>query len=280
MGIYNLPLQERMLTLETGRLAQQASGAVLVKYGETVVLVAVTISDEPREGIDFFPLTVDYEERLYAVGKIPGGFIKREGRPTEKAILSARLTDRSLRPLFPRELRNSVHVVTTVLSVDQDCPPEILSIIGASAALSISKIPFSGPLGAVVVGLIDGQPIINPTLEQSQNSKLHLVLAGTKDAVMMVEAEASEVTPESIIECLEAGKQEISRIVALQEEMVDLEGIPKMEVAPFEPSSEIRDQVFPVAQERIRQAMVNPDKLQREEHLKQVKQDMLDEYLE
>lgn len=279
MGTYDLPLQGRTLTLETGRLAKQASGAVLVKYGDTVVLVAATISDEPREGIDFFPLTVDYEERLYAVGKIPGGFIKREGRPTEKAILSARLTDRPLRPLFPRELRNSVHIVSTVLSVDQDCPPEILSIIGASAALSISRIPFSGPLGAVVVGLIDGLPVINPTLEQRQLSELHLVLAGTKDAVMMVEAEAAEVSPEDIIECIEAGKQEITRIVALQEEMVAREGVPKIEVVPFKPCSEIADQVIPVIQEKIRREMGNPDKLQREQNLKRIKQELLEEGL-
>ncbi len=280
MGKYELPLQGRTLTLETGELAQQASGATLVKYGDTVVLVAATISDEPREGIDFFPLTVDYEERLYAVGKIPGGFIKREGRPTEKAILSARLTDRPLRPLFPKGLRNSVHIVSTVLSVDQDCPPEILSIIGASASLSISKIPFAGPLGAVVVGLIDGKPVVNPTSEQRPLSRLHLVLAGTKDAVMMVEAEAKEVGPEEIIECMEAGKQEIARIVGLQEEMVAREGAAKIEVPSFEPDPEIAGLIIPVMREKIRLTMGSPDKLKREEDLKQIKHDLMEEYLE
>src|SRR5690554_2660409 len=149
MKVYKMQLAGREFSFETGRIAKQASGAVLVRYGGTVLLCTATISDEPREGIDFFPLTVDYEERLYAVGRIPGGFIKREGRPTEKAILSARLTDRPLRPLFPKELRNAVHIVSTVFSVDQNCPPELLSIIGASAALSISKIPFGGPIAAV-----------------------------------------------------------------------------------------------------------------------------------
>ena len=280
MGRYELPLQGRILTLETGKLAKQASGAVQVTYGDTVVLVAATMADEPREGIDFFPLTVDYEERQYAVGKIPGGFIRREGRPTEKATISARLTDRPLRPLFPQELRNPVHVVSMVLSVDHDCPPEILSIIGASAALSISKIPFAGPLGAVVVGLIDGEPVINPTLEQCQESRLHLVLAGTREAVMMVEAEACEVGPEELIECMEAGHREIIRIVEMQEKMVEAEGVPKIEIVPFEPEEEIAETVAAVARERIRQAMGNPDKLQREEKLRQIKQELVEEYLQ
>ena len=216
MEIFSLDLEGRQFSLETGRLAKQASGAVLVRYGDTVVLVTATISDEPREGVDFFPLTVDYEERLYAVGRIPGGFIKREGRPTEKAILSARLTDRSLRPLFPKGLRNSVHIVSTVLSVDQDCPPEMLSIVGASAALSISKIPFAGPVGAVIMGMVDGQPVINPTVEQTQKSDLYMVVAGTKDGILMVEAGAGELSDEDPLRCIEAGHQVIKKLVALQ----------------------------------------------------------------
>lgn len=186
MQSYSMEMKGRTMTMETGRLAKQASGAVLMRYGDTVVLVTATVSDEPREGIDFFPMTVDYEERLYAVGRIPGGFIKREGRPTERAILGCRLTDRSLRPLFPKGFHNSVHIVSTVLSMDQDCPPEPLSIIGASAALSISKIPFAGPIAAVIVGLIDGEPVINPTQDETEKSELHLMLAGTKEAVMKI----------------------------------------------------------------------------------------------
>ncbi|HOL18590.1 MAG TPA: polyribonucleotide nucleotidyltransferase, partial [Bacillota bacterium] len=225
-----MELAGRTLSLETGRLAKQAGGAVFIRYGDTALLVTATMSNEPREGIDFFPLTVDYEERLYAVGRIPGGFIKREGRPTEKAILNARLTDRPLRPLFNKALRNAVHIVATVLSVDQDCAPEILSIIGASAAVSISRIPFDGPVGAVIMGLVDGEPVVNPTVEQSRRSKLHLVVAGTKDAVMMVEAGADEVHRDDILRCIEAGHQVIKQIVELQEELVARVGLPKIEV--------------------------------------------------
>lgn len=204
----------RDLTLETGRLAKQAGGAVMVSYGGTMVLVTATASEEPREGIDFFPLTVDYEERLYAAGKIPGGFIKREGRPSEKAILSARLIDRPIRPLFPKFYRNDVHVVATVMSVDQDCPPNVAGIIGASAALMLSAIPFAGPIGAVSVGLIDNRPVINPTLEEDSRSSLNLTVAGTADAIMMVEAGAKEVPEDLMLECILQGHEEIKRIVA------------------------------------------------------------------
>ncbi|MGI9860354.1 polyribonucleotide nucleotidyltransferase [Moorella naiadis] len=209
-----LAVAGRDLTLETGRLARQAGGAVMVNYGGTMVLVTATASAEPREGIDFFPLTVDYEERLYAAGKIPGGFIKREGRPSEKAILSARLIDRPIRPLFPKSYRNDVHVVATVMSVNQDCPPNIASIIGASAALTISGIPFAGPIGAVSVGLIDNQPVINPTLEEDVRSSLQLTVAGTATAIMMVEAGAKEVPEDLALECIMRGHEEIKRIVA------------------------------------------------------------------
>ncbi|AKX93818.1 polyribonucleotide nucleotidyltransferase [Moorella thermoacetica] len=204
----------RDLTLETGRLAKQAGGAVMVSYGGTMVLVTATASEEPREGIDFFPLTVDYEERLYAAGKIPGGFIKREGRPSEKAILSARLIDRPIRPLFPKFYRNDVHVVATVMSVDQDCPPNVAGIIGASAALMLSAIPFAGPIGAVSVGLIDNRPVINPTLEEDSRSSLNLTVAGTANAIMMVEAGAKEVPEDLMLECIMQGHEEIKRIVA------------------------------------------------------------------
>lgn len=209
----SLPVGGREMTIETGRLAKQAGGAVVVRYGDTVVLVTATRAEEPREGTDFFPLTVDYEERLYAVGKIPGGFIKREGRPSEKAILSARLIDRPIRPLFPKGYRNDVHVVATVLSVDQDNPQDVIAVIGASAALTISDIPFQGPIGAVVVGRVDGKFIINPTLAQSENSDMHLVVAGTKDAVIMVEAGAKEVPEEVILDGILYGHEEIKKIV-------------------------------------------------------------------
>lgn len=214
----SLSVGGREITIETGRLAKQAGGAALVRYGDTVVLVTAVRSEEPRQGIDFFPLTVDYEERLYAAGKIPGGFIKREGRPSEKAILSARLIDRPIRPLFPKGYRNDIHIVATVLSVDQDNPQDALAIIGASAALTISDIPFLGPIGAVIVGRIDGEFIINPTLAQAELSDMHLAVAGTKDAVIMVEAGAKEVSEDVMLEAILYGHAEIQKIVAFQED--------------------------------------------------------------
>ena len=189
---YNLAGSDLIVT--TGKVAEQANGACLLQYGDTVVLVTACASKEPREGIDFFPLSVDFEEKLYAVGKIPGGFIKREGKPSDKAVLTARLIDRPIRPLFPEGYRNDVQVIVTVLSVDQDHTPDILGMIGSSIALSISDIPFKGPTGAVAVGLIDGEFIINPNSKQREKSLLNLTVAGTKDAIMMVEAGANEIT--------------------------------------------------------------------------------------
>ncbi len=280
METFSLELEGRTLKLETGRMARQAGGSVLISYGETVLLVSATMSNEPREGVDFFPLTVDYEERLYAVGRIPGGFIKREGRPTEKATLSARQTDRTLRPLFPDGLRNSVHIVATVLSVDQDCPPEILSIIGASAALSISPIPFNGPVGAVAVGFLEGKPVINPNLEQSQQSTLHLIVAGTKESINMVEAGAREIGKEDLLGSLGRGHEVIKKIVALQEEMVARVGQPKVEINRPELLPELVGELEPFFRERIDQAMRTAEKLEREENLAAVKQEALDRYLE
>ena len=207
----------RTLTLETGRMAKQAGGACFASYGDTMILGTATCSAAPREGIDFFPLTCDYEERLYSVGKIPGGFIKREGRPTEKAILSSRLMDRPIRPLFPKEYRNDVQVVATVLSVEQDNPPDMTAMIAASAALHISSIPFQGPIAAVIVGLVDGQFVINPTVEQAEVSQMHISVAGTADVVMMVEAAAKEIPEDVILEGIMFGHEEIKKIVALIE---------------------------------------------------------------
>ena len=209
----------RQMVLETGRVAKQAGGAVLVHYGDTVVLVNATMSPNAREGIDFFPLTCDYEERLYAAGKIPGGFIKREGRPTEKATLTARLMDRPIRPLFHKDLHNDVQVIALVLSVDVDNPPEMAAMVGASAALHISNIPFNGPLGAVIVGRVDNQFIINPTIEQAQKSDINLTVAGTKDAIMMVEAGAKEVPETEMLEAIIFGHEKIKEIVDSIEEL-------------------------------------------------------------
>lgn len=270
----------KILTVETGKMAKQADGAALVRYGDTAVLVTATVSNEPREGIDFFPLTVDYEERLYAVGRIPGGFIKREGRPTEKAVLAARLIDRPLRPLFPDKFRNSVHVVATVLSVDQDCPPEPLAITGASAALSISKIPFSGPIAAVNAGLINGQPEINPTVEKHEQSSLNLVVAGTKDTIMMVEAGAEEVSREQMLDAIMQGHDAIKHLIELQEEMVESCGAEKMEVPAAEPDPQVSEEVKEYCEERIDQALRIEEKLDREEALDEVRNSTLEHFLE
>lgn len=202
----------RTLALQTGKIGKQAGGAIFCQYGETVISAFATGSAEPRDGIDFFPLTVEFEERLYAAGKIPGGFIKREGRASEKAILSARLIDRPIRPLFPEGYRNDVQVVAMVMSVDQDCASDITAINAASAALTISNIPFEGPVAAVTVGLIDNEFYINPTVEQTAKSIMHLTVSGTKDAVMMVEAGAQEVPEDQMLEAIMFGHQEVQKI--------------------------------------------------------------------
>ena len=208
----------RAMTLETGRMAKQASGAVFCTYGDTAVLVTAVGAKEPKDGVDFFPLTVDYEEKLYAAGKIPGGFLKREGKASEKAILSSRLIDRPIRPLFPKGYHNDVQVVATVLSVDMDNAPDVLAMVGASAALHLSQVPFMGPIAGVVVGLVDGEFIINPNQEQEEKSLMHLTVAGTADAVMMVEAGAKEVPEATILDAIMFGHEEIKKIVAAIEE--------------------------------------------------------------
>ncbi len=268
------------LSMETGKLAKQANGAVKVKYGDTVVLVTATASKEPKDDLNFFPLTVDYEERLYAVGKIPGGFIKREGKPTEKATLTARLTDRPIRPLFPDGFRNSVHIVSTVLSVDQNCPPEVASIMGASAALSISDIPFNGPIAAVRVGKVGDEIIITPNVDEHEESELDLIVAGTKDAIMMVEAEANEVPEDEMIEAIMKGHEEIKKIVAMQEQLVEQTGQEKMEVKLDLPSDDLISEVEQMAVKEVQSSLQNEEKLEREKALDAVKQKVIDELME
>lgn len=259
-----MELGGRPLILETGKLAKQANAAVTVRYGDTVVLCTVTASSEPKD-LDFFPLTVNYEERLYAVGKIPGGFIKREGRPSQKAILASRLTDRPIRPLFPDGFRNDIQIVSIVMSVDQDCSPEISAMIGTSAALSISDVPFNGPIGGVVVGRINGEFVINPTAEQSKECDIYLVVAGTMDAVMMVEAEANEVPEEVMLEAIMFGHDVIKSIVAVQEKLVGMAGKPKMEVKLKELDKEVERQVNEYAEARMVEAIRIPEKHARQD---------------
>lgn len=244
----------RPFALETGRLAKQANGAVVVRYGDTVVLSTVTASTEPKD-LDFFPLTVNYEERLYAVGKIPGGFIKREGRPSEKAILSSRLTDRPIRPLFSEGFRNDVQIVNLVMSVDQDCTPEIAAMIGTSAALAISNVPFNGPVGGVIVGRIDGQFIVNPTQAQEEKSDLFVVVSGTRDAIMMVEAEANEVSESVMLEAIMFGHEEIKKIVDTIEQLVASAGQPKMAVKLHTVDAGVEADVKAFAQARLVEAV-------------------------
>ncbi|QOY34522.1 polyribonucleotide nucleotidyltransferase [Anaerobacillus isosaccharinicus] len=245
----------RELTFEIGEFAKQANGAVMVRYGETAVLATVTASKSPKP-LNFFPLTVNYEERLYAAGKIPGGFIKREGRPSENAILTSRLIDRPIRPLFPDGFRNEVQVISIVMSIDQNCSPEMAAMVGSSLALSISDIPFDGPIAGVTIGRIDGEFIINPTTEQLEKSDIHLVVAGTKDGINMVEAGAEEVSEEVMLEAIMFGHEEIKRLVAFQEEIVAKLGtIEKTEIILHKIDADIESSVRELADLELRQAV-------------------------
>ena len=280
MQSFEMELGGRKLVIENGKMAKQANGAVLVRYGDTVVLVTATASDEPREGVDFFPLTVDYEEKMYSVGKIPGGFIKREGRPGESAILCSRLIDRPIRPLFPEGFRNDVQIVATVLSVEQDNAPEIAGMIGASCALCVSDIPFNGPVAAVRVGRVDGEFVINPTIEQREKSDLNLTIAGSQDAVMMVEAGANELPEEVILESILFGHEEIKKIVEFQKQIVSACGKEKKEVKLFQVPEELTNAICEYAQEKLDAATRNPDKLQRDENISAIKAETLEHFLE
>lgn len=277
---FSMQLAGRDLVIETGKMAGQANGAVLVRYGDTAVLVTATASEKPREGVDFFPLSCDYEEKLYSVGKIPGGFIKREGRPTEKAILTSRLIDRPIRPLFPKGFRNDVQVIATVLSVDRNNSPEIAAMIGSSAALSISSIPFDGPTGSVEVGLVDGQFILNPDIEQKERSDLSLIVSGTKDAVMMVEAGANEVPEETMLEAIMYGHEEVKRIVAFIEDIVSKVGKEKMEVELAQINPELEREVREYATSRLIDAILTPEKLERNANIDRVKEETLEYFAE
>jgi len=264
---FSMELAGRTLTIETGKLAQLANGAVLVRYGDTVILSTATASEKPREGIDFFPLSVDYEERLYSVGKIPGGFIKREGKPSEKAILTSRVIDRPLRPLFPKDLRNDVAVVNTVLSVDQDNSPEVAALLGASIALAISDIPFNGPVGGVILGLIDGQVIINPDAKQREKSQMYVTLAATREKIVMIEAGANEVPDEVMLDAIKQGHKEIIKICDFIDSIVKEVGKPKFEYESAEVPSEIFDEVKEFAYAKMREAVLAVDKQVRDENI-------------
>lgn len=277
---FQYKLAGRDLHVTIGKVAEQASGSCLIQYGDTVVLVAVTASKKPRDGIDFFPLSVDYEEKLYSVGKFPGGFIKREGRPSEKAILTSRLIDRPLRPLFPKGYRNDVQVIATVLSVDQDYSPEIIAMIGSSISLSISDIPFDGPTASVLVGLIDGKYIINPNIEEREASEINLVVSGTKDAIMMVEASGNEVSEELMLNGILFAQEEIRSICEFIEEIVTEVGKEKMEFDVFEPNSELKEKVEIFAKSKLSDAIKTFEKQERESNIEAVVSETLEYFAE
>ncbi|MYL71022.1 polyribonucleotide nucleotidyltransferase [Halobacillus litoralis] len=277
--VFSIDVAGRTFSVEIGELAKQANGAALIHYGDTTVLSTATGSKEPKD-LPFFPLTVNYEERLYAVGKIPGGFIKREGRPSDKAVLASRLIDRPIRPLFPEGYRNDVQVISSVMSVDQDCSSEMAAMLGSSISLGVSDIPFEGPIAGVIVGRVDGEFVINPTVEQQEKSDIDLTVAGTKDAINMVEAGANEVSEEDMLEAIMFGHEEIKRLVAFQEEIVEAVGREKMEVQLFDLDAELKEKVEAEATDAIVQAIKTEEKKAREDAIAQVKADVVASYEE
>jgi len=271
----SMEIAGRTLTLEAGRFAEQANGAVVVRYGDTMLLATAVASKEPRADADFFPLTVDYEEKMYAAGKIPGSFFKREGKPTDSAILTARLTDRPLRPLFPEGYRNEVQIIVTTFSIDMVNDPAPLAIIGASAALAISDIPFLGPVGAVQVGYIDGKLQINPEMPDMPNSDLDLVVAGTKDAVLMVEAGAKELPEDLMLEAIIQGHQVCKQICDLQNELVRLAGRPKREFVPPPVDTSLEEAIQQWLGNRLYEAITDPNKMVRDAQTEALKQEVI-----
>ena len=276
--VFKMELAGRTLTVETGKYAGQAGGSCLVRCGDTAVLVCATVSKTARDGVDFLPLSCEFEEKLYAVGKIPGGFIKREGRPTEKAVLTSRLIDRPLRPLFPKGFYNDVQVIATVLSVEQDIQPDVLAMIGSSIALSISDAPFMGPTGAVNVGYLDGEYIINPNSLQRELSRLHLTVAGTRDAVMMVEAGAEELTEAEMLRAILFAHEEIKKIVAFIDEIAAEVGKPKREIEVYKPDEELSAKVREYAFKNMEWALDTFDRKEREQRTDKVKKDTIAQF--
>ena len=275
--VYSYEWAGRPLVVEVGQLAKQANGAALVRYGETAVLSTATMSKSPKP-LDFFPLTVNYEERLYAAGKIPGGFIKREGRPSEQAVLTSRLIDRPIRPMFPDGFRNEVQVISMVMSNDQDCPSDVAAMFGSSLALAVSDIPFDGPIAGVHVGYINGEFVVNPTVEQAAQSTVHLTVAGNKDAVNMVEAGALEVPEEIMLEAIMFGHTEIQKLIAFQEQIVAEVGKEKLEVTLYELDAELTAAIKAACEADMNTAIQTVDKQEREENITAVKTRIIESY--
>lgn len=276
--VFELDFYGRKIVVEHGQVAKQADGAVLVRYGDTVVLSTAVVSKSANLLSDFFPLMVLYQEKLYSVGKIPGGFIKREGRPTDAATLAARMIDRPLRPLFPEDFKNEVQIVNTVLSVDQDNSPELTALFGSSLATCISKIPFNGPVAAVKVGRVDGEFIINPTVEQSEKSDIDLTVAGTKDAINMVEAGAREASEDDMLEALMFGHEAIKKLVAFEEEVISAIGVEKMEYEKLEITDELRSEVDSIVRDRLDKALRIKDKLEKYSAIDNLEEEVIEKY--
>ncbi len=276
--VFELDFYGRKIVVEHGQVAKQADGAVLVRYGDTVVLSTAVVSKSANLLSDFFPLMVLYQEKLYSVGKIPGGFIKREGRPTDAATLAARMIDRPLRPLFPEDFKNEVQIVNTVLSVDQDNSPELTALFGSSLATCISKIPFNGPVAAVKVGRVDGEFVINPTVEQSEKSDIDLTVAGTKDAINMVEAGAREASEDDMLEALMFGHDAIKKLIAFEEEVIKAIGVEKMEYEKLEITDELRSEVDSIVRDRLDKALRIKDKLEKYSAIDNLEEEVIEKY--
>ena len=276
--VFELDFYGRKIVVEHGQVAKQADGAVIVRYGDTVVLSTAVVSKSANLLSDFFPLMVLYQEKLYSVGKIPGGFIKREGRPTDAATLAARMIDRPLRPLFPEDFKNEVQIVNTVLSVDQDNSPELTALLGSSLCVSISKIPFNGPVAAVKVGRINGEFIINPTVEQAEESDIDLTVAGTRDAINMVEAGAREASEDDMLEALMFGHEAIKKLIAFEEEIIEEIGLPTMEYEKLEITSELRSEVDTYVRERLDKALRIKDKLEKYAAIDSLQEEVVEKY--
>jgi polyribonucleotide nucleotidyltransferase len=276
--VFELDFYGRKIVVEHGQVAKQADGAVLVRYGDTVVLSTAVVSKSANLLSDFFPLMVLYQEKLYSVGKIPGGFIKREGRPTDAATLAARMIDRPLRPLFPEDFKNEVQIVNTVLSVDQDNSPELTALFGSSLATCISKIPFNGPVAAVKVGRVDGEFVINPTVEQSEKSDIDLTVAGTKDAINMVEAGAREASEDDMLEALMFGHEAIKKLIAFEEEVIKAIGVEKMEYERLEITDELRSEVDSIVRDRLDKALRIKDKLEKYSAIDNLEEEVIEKY--
>lgn len=279
--VYSMNLAGRTLSVEIGKVAEQANGAALVRYGDTVVLSTATASEKPREGINFFPLSVDYEERFYSVGKIPGGFLKREGRPSENSILTSRVIDRPIRPLFPKDYRNDCAIVNTVLCVDQDCQPEVAAMLGSSISLSISDIPFQGPTSSIMVGYIDGEIIINPDFEQRQKTEMMLTVASNKDKIVMIEASANEVSEDIMIKAIAQGHEVNKKIVAWIEEIAEKEGKEKHGYEKADVPVEIYNKLAEIiGDERMEAAVFTDNKLERQERISVLKEEIIEKFTE